>query len=91
MEPETSRKIPADAGSSKRPDLREETPGEEAKGADGSAVGLRRKGGDEAGECDDVKSERGGGGQTECRLQSGDEEDAGKHEEELDPRIQVRC
>ncbi|XP_019745878.1 SH3 domain-binding protein 5-like [Hippocampus comes] len=88
MEPETSRKSPADAGCSKRPDLREETPGEEAKGVDVSTVVLRRKGGDEAVKCNDVKSERGGGEETEYQLKSGDEEDAGKHEEELDPRIQ---
>ncbi|XP_077363023.1 SH3 domain-binding protein 5-like [Festucalex cinctus] len=87
MEPGTSRGSPADVGCPKRPELREETPGEEAKSGDGSTVALRRRGGDEAVKCKDAKSERGRGGEAEYQLKT-DEEDAGKYEEELDPRIQ---
>ncbi|XP_061615983.1 SH3 domain-binding protein 5-like isoform X2 [Phyllopteryx taeniolatus] len=88
MEPETSGQSPADVGWSKRPDLREETPGEEAKGGDGNVVVLRRRGGDEAVKCKGVKFERGGGREDDYQVKTRDEEEAAKYEEELDPRIQ---
>ncbi|XP_061690733.1 SH3 domain-binding protein 5-like [Syngnathoides biaculeatus] len=84
MEPETSRQCPADVGCSIRPDMREETPGGDAKGG----LVLRRRGGDQAVKCKDGKLEGGSGGVTDYRLESGHEEEPGKYEEELDPRIQ---
>ncbi|XP_061520724.1 SH3 domain-binding protein 5-like isoform X3 [Phycodurus eques] len=90
MEPETSGRSPADVGWSKRPDLREETPGEEAKGGDGNIVVLRRRGGDEAVKCKGVKFERGGGRENDYQVKTRDEEEAAKYEEELDPRIQAQ-
>ncbi|XP_044027347.1 SH3 domain-binding protein 5-like [Siniperca chuatsi] len=85
MEPGTSREIPNAAGSPKPTGLREETPGEEAKGGEGSTVMKKQRGVDEdtaeeaKAQCDD---------DDEKRIKTGEEEDAGKREEELDPRIQ---
>ncbi len=87
MEPGTSREIPNVAGCPNPTGLREETPGEEAKGGEGSTVMLKRKGADDdtgeevKAQCED--------GEDEKQIKSGEEEDAGKREEELDPRIQA--
>ncbi|KAM7372717.1 hypothetical protein PAMP_007619 [Pampus punctatissimus] len=47
MEPGTSRECPTGAGCPKPSGPREETPGEEAKGGEGSTVMLKRRGGDQ--------------------------------------------
>ncbi|XP_054619946.1 SH3 domain-binding protein 5-like [Dunckerocampus dactyliophorus] len=80
MEPGISRESQTDVGCQ----LRENTPGEEAEGGDGSKVMLGRRGGDEAVKLKDVKCEHGG----QDQMKSGDDEDVDKYEEELDPRIQ---
>lgn len=84
MEPETSREIPNGSGFPKPAAPREETPGEEAKGGEWSTVMLKRIGGDEEEAKAPCEDEAENPGETRG------EEDAGKHEEELDPRIQVR-
>lgn len=89
MEPGTPREKAAGAGYPKPTDLREETPGEEAKGGDGTAVMLRQRGGDEAVPVRDVKAAFEHGGDAGERIKTAEEEDAGKYEEELDPRIQA--
>ncbi|XP_061911046.1 SH3 domain-binding protein 5-like [Entelurus aequoreus] len=85
MEPGTSRETRTDAGCHKRADMRENTPGEEAKGGNGGTVMLRRRGGDEAVKLKDEKCEYGGEVEDQVKR---DDEDVGKYEEELDPRIQ---
>nr|XP_057903205.1 SH3 domain-binding protein 5-like isoform X2 [Doryrhamphus excisus] len=80
MEPGTSRESQTGAGCQQR----ENTPGEEAEGGEGSTVMLGRRGGDQAGRLKDVKCEHGG----EDHMKSGGDEDVDKYEEELDPRIQ---
>ncbi|XP_070703147.1 SH3 domain-binding protein 5-like [Pempheris klunzingeri] len=87
MEPGTSREIPTAAGCPKLAAVREETPGEEAKGGEGSTVMLKRRGvdGDSA---EEVKAQREDDGEDDTRTNTGEEGEAGKHEEELDPRIQ---
>lgn len=91
MEPGTSREIPNAAGCPKPTRLREETPGEEAKGGEGSTVMLKQRGADDdTGE--EVKApceDDGDDGDEEKQIKSGEEENTGKHEEELDPRIQA--
>ncbi|XP_029919108.1 SH3 domain-binding protein 5-like [Myripristis murdjan] len=86
MEPGTSRECPTGAGGPEPCDLREETPGEEAKDRERSTVLLRGRGGDQdtAGK---MKAEDDGdaGNQKKAGY---DEEEGGKYEEELDPRIQ---
>ncbi|XP_042362576.1 SH3 domain-binding protein 5-like [Plectropomus leopardus] len=86
MEPGTSREIPSAARFPTPAGEREETPGEEARGGEGSTGMLRRRGADEdtaeeeKAQCEDEQ---------EDRMKTGEEEDAiDKHEEELDPRIQ---
>ncbi|XP_061764295.1 SH3 domain-binding protein 5-like isoform X2 [Nerophis ophidion] len=85
MEPGTSRETRTDAGCHKRADMRENTPGEEAKGGNGGTVMLRRRGRDEAVKLKDEKCEYGGEVEDQVKR---DGEDFGKYEEELDPRIQ---
>ncbi|XP_060916033.1 SH3 domain-binding protein 5-like [Labrus mixtus] len=82
MEPGTSRETPTAAGVPNPACLREETPGEEAKGGAGSTGMLKRRGvkGDTEEEGDEDAWSRNKTG--------GEEEDAAKYEEELDPRIQ---
>lgn len=88
MEPGLSREIPNAEGCPKPTRLREETPGEEAKGGEGSTAMLKRRGADDdTGE--EVKARCEDDGDDEKQIKSGEEEDAGKHEEELDPRIQA--
>ncbi|KAM7383680.1 hypothetical protein PAMA_011171 [Pampus argenteus] len=85
MEPGTSREYPTGAGCPKPSGPREETPGEEAKGAEGSTVMLKRRGGDQEDSAEEVKCEDDGDAGSKIKA---DEEDGGKYEEELDPRIQ---
>ncbi|KAM9838984.1 SH3 domain-binding protein 5-like [Aulostomus maculatus] len=84
MEPGTSLESPSGAGYPKAAELREETPGEEAAIGDGGALMRSRRGGEDgaAGE----EAERSG--DAEDQTPAGTEEEAGKYEEELDPRIQ---
>ncbi|KAG8004965.1 hypothetical protein GBF38_010813 [Nibea albiflora] len=92
MEPGTSREIPTDAGCPKPAGVREETPGEEARGGEGSTGMLKRRGVDgNTEEVEEVEEEAKAqcGDDAEHRVKAGEEEDAGKHEEELDPRIQA--
>ncbi|XP_071356749.1 SH3 domain-binding protein 5-like [Trachinotus anak] len=85
MEPGTSREIPSGVGCSKVAGVREETPGKEARGGEGSTVTKRRADADTAGE---VKAHWEDDGEAEDQIKPGEGEDAGKYEEELDPRIQ---
>ncbi|XP_078032269.1 SH3 domain-binding protein 5-like [Epinephelus lanceolatus] len=85
MEPGTSREIPSAAGFPKPTGVREETPGEEAKGGERS-IGILKGGAKEdtavvvEAQCEDEQ---------EKYIKTGEGEDAtSKHEEELDPRIQ---
>ncbi|XP_028256690.1 SH3 domain-binding protein 5-like [Parambassis ranga] len=87
MKPGTSREIPKGAGCLKPAGLREETPGEEAKGGEGSTVMLKRKG-EEQGTAEEVPAHGEGHGEAENNITSGEDEEDGKYEEELDPRIQ---
>ncbi|XP_045914311.1 SH3 domain-binding protein 5-like [Micropterus dolomieu] len=84
MEPGTWRENPNAAWCPKPTGLREETPGEEAEGGDGSTVMLKRRGVDED-TAEEVKAQCE---DDEKHFKAGGEDDAGKHEEELDPRIQ---
>lgn len=84
MEPGTSRETPTDAGCPKPSGAREETPGGEARGRGGSAGMLKPRGVDE-GAAVEVKTRR----EAESQIVAGEEENAGKHQEELDPRIQA--
>ncbi|XP_070778420.1 SH3 domain-binding protein 5-like [Enoplosus armatus] len=83
MEQGTSREIPSAAGCPQPAGLREGTPGEEAKGGEESAAMLKRRGADEDA-AEEAKAQRE---DDERQVATGEEEDAGKHEE-LDPRIQ---
>lgn len=85
MEPGTSRETPTDAGCPKPSGAREETPGGEARGRGGSVGMLKPRGVDEGAAAGEVKTRR----ETESQIVAGEEEDAGKHQEELDPRIQA--
>ncbi|XP_076610527.1 SH3 domain-binding protein 5-like [Chaetodon auriga] len=86
MDPESSREMSTDEESPKPAGVREETPGEEAKGGEGSTVMLKRRGvdvhtsEDVKAQCEDARDEN--------QNKTGEEENADKHEEELDPRIQ---
>ncbi|XP_068455163.1 SH3 domain-binding protein 5-like [Clinocottus analis] len=85
MEPRTSRETPDGAGFPKPVGLREETPGEEAEGGPRSSAMLRRGGGDED-SAEEVRAPRGD--EADNPGGAAGEEDAGHHEDELDPRIQ---
>uniref|UniRef100_UPI0037E88406 SH3 domain-binding protein 5-like n=1 Tax=Semicossyphus pulcher TaxID=241346 RepID=UPI0037E88406 len=88
MEPGTSRESPTAAGVPKPAGLREETPGEEAKGGAGSTVMLKRRGVEGDTE-EEVKAQGKDDEDAGSQNKTGEEEEeAGKHEEELDPRIQ---
>ncbi|XP_040909378.1 SH3 domain-binding protein 5-like [Toxotes jaculatrix] len=88
MEPGTSREIPSRAGCPKPAGLREETPGKEAKGGEGSSVMMKRRGAD-TDTAEEVKAPwEEDDGDAEKQVQTEEGEDAGKYEEELDPRIQ---
>ncbi|KAK5854557.1 hypothetical protein PBY51_004743 [Eleginops maclovinus] len=80
MEPGMSREIPNGAGFPKPSGPREETPGEEARG------GMLRRRGAEAEPAEEMEAECED--EPEHQINTGGEEEAGKHEEELDPRIQ---
>ncbi|XP_053190521.1 SH3 domain-binding protein 5-like [Scomber japonicus] len=88
MEPGTSRECLTGAGCPEPNGPREETPGEEAKCGEGSTVKLKRRGGDEQDSAEEVKTQCEDDGDAGSKIQAGDEEDGGKYEEELDPRIQ---
>ncbi|XP_030003421.1 SH3 domain-binding protein 5-like [Sphaeramia orbicularis] len=87
MEPGTSRDSTTGAGCPKPAGVREETPGEEAKGGEGSSAMLKRRGGDEA-TAEDGKAKCVDDGDAENQSKTVEQEDGGKYEEELDPRIQ---
>ncbi|XP_041811921.1 SH3 domain-binding protein 5-like [Chelmon rostratus] len=88
MDPGSSREMSTDEECPKPAGVREETPGEESKGGEGRTVMLRRRGVDED-PAEEVKAQReDDGDDAESQMKTGEEEDAGKHEEELDPRIQ---
>ncbi|GAA6226710.1 SH3 domain-binding protein 5-like [Lates japonicus] len=87
MEPGTSRENPSGAGCPNPSGEREETPGEETKGREGSTVMLKRRGVDTDTE-EEVKPHWQVDGDAENQIKTGEEEDAAKYEEELDPRIQ---
>uniref|UniRef100_I3JAT4 SH3 domain-binding protein 5 n=1 Tax=Oreochromis niloticus TaxID=8128 RepID=I3JAT4_ORENI len=72
MEPGTSRETLKRAGSPNPAGLREETPGEEAKGGDGRTA-MRKQ----------VGADCGNDGESNSQIKNGEE-----YEEELDPRIQ---
>ncbi|XP_005945047.1 SH3 domain-binding protein 5-like [Haplochromis burtoni] len=72
MEPGTSRETLKRAGSPNPAGLREETPGEEAKGGDGRTT-MRKQ----------VGADCGNDGESNSQIKNGEE-----YEEELDPRIQ---
>ncbi|XP_010871409.1 SH3 domain-binding protein 5-like [Esox lucius] len=89
MEPGCSRESPSGSGGPEPADLREETPGEEAEDCDSSilkARGGEGDGGNETNTVDKMKTVREDGVCTEKKTE--DEEEEGKFEEELDPRIQ---
>lgn len=87
MEPGFSRDSSAGSGCPKSAGVREETPGEEAKGGDVcTAVMKRREDGPAAEEAKAESEEEGGDAQNQIKNISQDE---GKYEEELDPRIQA--
>lgn len=89
MDPGSSREMSTDEECPKPAGVREETPGEESKGGEGRTVMLRRRGVDED-PAEEVKAQReDDGDDAESQMKTGEEEDAGKHEEELDPRIQA--
>ncbi|XP_074469670.1 SH3 domain-binding protein 5-like [Sebastes fasciatus] len=88
MEPETSRDAPAGSELLRPSGLREETPGEEARDGEerpGRPGMLRRRG-----PARDTEEEQEEEDAAEEQTTTGGEEgeDDGKHEEELDPRIQ---
>ncbi|XP_070840729.1 SH3 domain-binding protein 5-like [Chaetodon trifascialis] len=88
MDPESSRETSTVEECPKPPGVREETPGEEAKEGEGSAVMLKRRGvvvhtsQDTKAQYEDARDD------AENQNKTGEEENAEKHEEELDPRIQ---
>ncbi|XP_034561657.1 SH3 domain-binding protein 5-like [Notolabrus celidotus] len=89
MEPGTSRESPTAAGVPNPAGLREETPGEEAKGEAGSTGMQKRRGVEGDTEEEEVKAQREGDEDAGSQVKAGEEEEDGvKHEEELDPRIQ---
>ncbi|XP_008279502.1 SH3 domain-binding protein 5-like [Stegastes partitus] len=75
MKPGNSRDAPGAAGCAEPPGVREETPGEEARDREGSTAGMKR-------------SAAQWSSDGEAEKQPAQEEDTGKYEEELDPRIQ---
>ncbi|XP_074542589.1 SH3 domain-binding protein 5-like [Halichoeres trimaculatus] len=87
MEPSTSRETPSAPGAPNPAGLREETPGEEAKGGAGSTGMLKRRGveGDAEEEVTVQRDDENARSQVRAGVE---EEDGVKHEEELDPRIQ---
>lgn len=88
MEPGASRETPTALGAPNPAGLREETPGEEAKGGARSTGTLKRRGveGDtEEEETAQRKNDEDAGNQ----VKAGEEEDGVQHDEELDPRIQA--
>lgn len=87
MEPGFSRDSSAGSGCPKSAGVREETPGEEAKGGDVcTAVMKRREDGPAAEEAKAESEEEGGDAQNQ--IKNNISPDEGKYEEELDPRIQ---
>lgn len=91
MEPGTSRETASGpAGGSARAGVREETPGKEARGGDGTVV-MKRRGADTdiAQDVKPVAPWEEEDGEAERQMKPEDGEDAGKYEEELDPRIQA--
>ncbi|XP_022599795.1 SH3 domain-binding protein 5-like [Seriola dumerili] len=86
MEPGTSREIPSGAGCLKPAGVREETPGKEARGGKGSTV-MKCRGAD-ADTAKEVRAHWEDDGEAENQMKPEEGEDAGKYEEELDPRIQ---
>ena len=90
MEPGTSREIATGVGCPRPAGVREETPGKEAGGAGDGAGMLKRRGAD-AGTAEeaDAYAYWGDDGAAETQTKTGEGEDAGKYEEELDPRIQA--
>ncbi|XP_030597822.1 SH3 domain-binding protein 5-like [Archocentrus centrarchus] len=87
MEPGTSHEIPKGAESPNPAGLRKETPGEEAKGGYRRSTMLKQMGADEDA-AEEVKAECENDGEANNRIKNGEEEETGKYEEELDPRIQ---
>ncbi|XP_051271311.1 SH3 domain-binding protein 5-like [Dicentrarchus labrax] len=88
MELGTSREILSAAECPVPTGVREETPGEEATGGEGSTGMFKRRADeDTAAEMEVEACEEDCGDDAENRIKT-EEEDAGKHEEELDPRIQ---
>ncbi|KAI9513722.1 hypothetical protein NQZ68_040005, partial [Dissostichus eleginoides] len=88
MEPGTSREIPNGSGFPEPTGPREETPGEEARG------GMLRRRGAEAEPAEEIEADcenepEHQRNEPEHQRNTGGEEEAGKHEEELDPRIQA--
>ncbi|XP_059206378.1 SH3 domain-binding protein 5-like [Centropristis striata] len=88
MEHHTSREIASGARLPAAAGEREETPGEEATGAEGSTGMLRRRGEDGGTAEEEEEEEAQCGDEPEDQITIRGEGDAGKHEEELDPRIQ---
>lgn len=89
MEQGTSRECPTGAGCPTPSGPREKTPGEEAKGGEGSFVMLKRRGDEDS--VEELKDQCEHDGDAGNKINAGDEEDGGKYEEELDPRIQACC
>lgn len=88
MEPGTSLETPSGPPGSVRAGMREETPGKEARGLGGTVM-MKRRG---AGIAEEVKApweEEKEDGEAENQMKAEEGEDAGKYEEELDPRIQA--
>lgn len=87
MEPGTSREVPSRARCPEPSGLREETPGEEARGGEGSAGMLKRRGAKEntAEEANVPRKDD----EAVVEVTTEEQDDAGKYEEELDPRIQA--
>lgn len=88
MQPGTLREVPSGAGCPKPACLREETPGEEATGGEGRTVMLKRRGGKED-TAEQANAHCKDDGDAGNQIKTEEEEDAGKYEEELDPRIQA--
>lgn len=88
MEPGTSREITGGARCPGAACRREETPGEEAKIGEGSAAVVLKPSG-EAEEPAESRARCGDDGEAEEPVRAGEEDQAGRYEEELDPRIQA--
>ena len=86
MEPESSRQPVPCSGEPEPGDLREETPGEEAKDGDSR---LREGGGHGRNTAGKMKPECGDEGKTNTQEKCDDDDGGDKYEEELDPRIQA--